>query len=216
VGHQPQQATISMRQIWKSISTSSAGSGRSRLGRDFLMWPTFLATGLFLLFVALFAIPRSRVFLLFFGMPVIAVGSLIPIALSCFVAVTSLKERRYLKALSALVLPIVCTIAAVNYGTTLRTCATAANYVQFYVGYPFFAHAVSQLPRNAGPRLAVFTMDGFISMSNGVAFDESDEVGLPAGQQTDEWKVRATHTELSTGVFVAKRLIGHYYLWWSD
>jgi hypothetical protein len=215
VGHQPRLATISMRQIWKSISTSSAG-GRSRLGRDFLKWPTFLATGLFLLFVALFAIPRSRVFLLFFGMPVLAVVSLIPIALSCFVAVTSLKERRYLKMLSALVLPIVCTIAAINYGTTIRTCATAANYVQFYVGYPFFAHAVSQLPRNAGPRLAVFTMDGFLSMSNGVAFDESDEVGRPAGQQTGEWKLRATHTELSTGVFVAKRLFGHYYLWWSD
>jgi hypothetical protein len=166
--------------------------------------------------VALFAIPRSRVFVLFFGMPVLAVASLIPVALSCFVAVTSLKARRYLKTLSALVLPIICTIAAVNYGSTIRTCVTAANYLQLYVGYPFFAHAVSQLPRNAGPRLAVFTMDGFISMSNGVAFDESDEVGRPAGQQTDEWKLRATHTELSTGVFVAKRLIGHYYLWWSD
>jgi hypothetical protein len=59
-------------------------------------------------------------------------------------------------------------------------------------------------------------MDGFISMSSGVAFDESDEISLPAGQQTDAWKVRAAHTELSAGDFVAKRLVGHYYRWWSD
>jgi hypothetical protein len=205
-----------MGRISKSILTSDAGSGRPQLGRDFLVWPILLATGLFLLFVALFAIPRSRVLLLFFGVPVIAIVTLIPVALSCFVAVASLKGRRYLRALSALVLPIVCAIAAVNYGGTLRTCAAAADYVQFYVGYPFFAHAVSQLPRNEGPRLAVFTMDGFISMSSGVAFDESDEIGLAAGQQTDAWKVRAAHTELSAGDFVAKRLLGHYYRWWSD
>jgi hypothetical protein len=205
-----------MRTIWKSLSSSAEDSERSRLRRDFLIWPTSFAIVLFLLCVALLAIPGSRLFLLFFGFPVIGVISLIPIALSCFVAATCLKERRYLKSLSALVLPILCTIATLNYGTTLRTCASVANYVQFYVGYPFFAHAVSQLPRNARPRLAVFTMDGFISMSNGVAFDESDELDLPAGKQTGEWKVRAEHTELSTGDFVAKKLIGHYYLWWSD
>jgi hypothetical protein len=205
-----------MERISNSISTSAASSGRPQLQRDLLMWPTLLVSGLFFLFVALFAIPRSRVFLLFFGMPVIAIVTLIPIALACFVAAASLIGRRYVRALSALVLPVVCTIAAINYGTTLKTCATAADYVQFYVGYPLFAHAVSQLPRDDGPRLAVFTMDGFISMSSGVAFDESDEISLPAGQQTYAWKVRAAHTELSTGVFVAKRLIGHYYRWWSD
>ena len=66
---------------------------------------------------------------------------------------------------------------------------------------------------NDGPRLAVFMMNGFISMSSGVAFDESDEIILPAGKQTDAWKVRAAHTEFSTGDFVAKRLIGHYCRW---
>jgi hypothetical protein len=207
---------ILMKRIWKSTLTSVARSGRSQLARDFLMWPTYLAIGLFLLFVALFAIPRSQVLLLFFGMPVIAIATLIPIAISCVVAAASLKRQRYLRALSALVLPVLCTIAAVNYGTTLKTCAAAADYVQFYVGYPLFAHAVSQLPRNNGPRLAVFTMDGFISMSSGVAFDESDEISLSAGKQTDAWKIRAAHTELSTDDFVAKRLVGHYYRWWSD
>ena len=205
-----------MKRAWKAISTTAARYGRPQLPRDFLMWPTFAVTGLFLIFVALFAVPRSRVLVLLLGVPVIAVGALIPIAFSFFIAAASLRERRYLRAISALVLPIVCTIAAINYASTLRTCATAADNVQFYVGYPFFAHAVAQLPSNDGPRLAVFTMDGFISMSSGVAFDESDEIGLPPGQQTDAWKVRAADTELSAGDFVAKRLIGHYYRWWSD
>jgi hypothetical protein len=142
-----------MKRIWKSTLTSVARSGRSRLARDFLMWPTYLAIGLFLLFVALFVIPRSRVLLLFFGMPVIAIATLIPIAISCVVTAASLKRQRYLRALSALVLPVLCTIAAVNYGSTLKTCGAAADYVQFYVGYPFFAHAVSQLSRNNGPLL---------------------------------------------------------------
>jgi hypothetical protein len=205
-----------MRKIWKSMSSNAENWERWRLRRDFLIWPTKVAAVLFLVCVALFAIPGARLFVLFFGLPAIAVISLIPIALSCFVAATSLNQRRYLKALSALVLPFFCTIAALNFGTALRTCASAANYVQFYVGYPFFALAVSQLPGNARPRLAVFTMDGFNSMSNGVAFDESDELELPAGRQTNAWKGRAEHTELSTGDFVAKKLSGHYYLWWSN
>ena len=216
VGQSRQRAPMTIRQVFKSIATSSSGSGRVPLGRDYLIWPTILAAALFLVLVALFAIPGSRPLVLFFGVPVVAIFALITNAISCFLAITSLKERRYPRALSALVLPIVCTIAGLNSAATLKRCVAAANAVQFYVGYPYFAHVVSQLPLNSGPRLAVFPMDGFISMSHGVAFDESDELDLTAGRQTPEWKARVAHTDLRSGDFDAKRIVGHYYLWWSD
>src|ERR1700679_2254742 len=85
--------TILMKQARKAISTAAERLGRPQSPRDLLMWPTFAASGLFLLFIALFAVPRSRVLVLFLGVPVIAVGALIPIAFSCFIAAASLRER---------------------------------------------------------------------------------------------------------------------------
>ena len=155
----------------------------------------------------LLALPNARVIVLLIGLPIIAIVTLIAAAISSYITATSMKDRRYLTAVSALVLPVICAVVAMNFAITLRTCATASIYVQFYLGYPFFARTVSQLPRGNGPRLAVFTMDGFISMSNGVAFDESDELSLPVGQQTSAWKIHAAHTELGDGDWVAKE--GH-------
>jgi len=86
-----------------------------------------------------------------------------------------------------------------------------SEYVQFFVGYPLFRYAVAKIPETQGSRLVVFTTSGFISMSSGIAFDESDEMAKPIGEQSPAWKGRAAHTELGNGVWWAQRILGHWY-----
>jgi len=160
-------------------------------------------------------VPGQRALVVFLGFPTVALLGIVALAITGFIAVAALVKKNLQRAISAAVFPLAFLIVATNYGAAIRICSTAADYLQFYVGYPYFAHAVRGLDAEKGPRIAVFTMDGFISMRSGVAFDETDEIRLPAGKQSDVWRARVVHTELSGDEWVAQRIAGHYYRWWS-
>lgn len=61
--------------------------------------------------------------------------------------------------------------------------------------------------------LVVRCTDGFGGLSFGVAYDETDEILLPPGQQSEAWKARARGTELAADRWIAERIQGHYYRW---
>ena len=61
--------------------------------------------------------------------------------------------------------------------------------------------------------LVVRCTDGFGGLSFGVAYDETDEILLPPGHQSDAWKARARGTELGADRWCAERIQGHYYRW---
>jgi len=66
------------------------------------------------------------------------------------------------------------------------------------------------LQANGEPRLAIFSWDG-ISIVRAIVYDESDEIVLPADQQSEGWKRRAAKTELSCG-FTGAPLGDHFYI----
>ena len=57
---------------------------------------------------------------------------------------------------------------------------------------------VARLPQN-GRRFAEFNWGGMLFASTGVVYDETDEVGLPFGQQSAQWKERMRNTDLTCG-----------------
>jgi hypothetical protein len=171
---------------------------------EFLIWPSALAFGFLLAFVLILAVPNGFILGLFIVGPLLL--TLIATALLLtLVAFESIVRRRYRRTVSALIFPALVILVALNFTQVIRSCAVVSEYVQFYAGYPFFRHAVAEIPATQGPRLKVFTTSGFISMSNGLAFDESDELAKPAGEQSGAWKDRAVHTEFGNGEFVAER-----------
>jgi hypothetical protein len=64
-----------------------------------------------------------------------------------------------------------------------------------------------------GRLLVIRCTDGFGGLSFGVAYDETDEILLPPGHQSEAWKARAQGTELGCDRWCAERIRGHYYRW---
>jgi hypothetical protein len=184
--------------------------------KEFLVWPSAVAFGFLLAFVLILALPNGRVWGIFLVGPVLALIATAILFIACWVVIESIVQRRYRRAVSALIFPVLSILVALNFTQVIRSSAVLGDYVQFFAGYPFFRHAVARIPQNGGPRLVVFTTSGFISMSNGIAFDESDEIAKPVGEQSAAWKVRADHTELGNGVWWAKRILGHWYRFSAD
>jgi hypothetical protein len=184
--------------------------------KEFLVWPSAVAFGLLLGFVLILALPNGLVWGIFLVGPLLALIATAIIFIACWVAFESLVQRRYRRAVSALIFPVLSILVALNLTQVIRSSAALGDYVQFFAGYPFFQHAVAKIPQTEGSRLVVFTTSGFISMSSGIAFDESDEIAKPVGEQSAAWKARADHTELGNGVWWAKRIVGHWYRFSAD
>jgi hypothetical protein len=109
-------------------------------------------------------------------------------------------------------LPLIVVSAAVTFPRFLHACNYAGDVLHFAVARPYYDRAVASLPALQKPRLAVFNWGGMIWASGGLVFDESDEVALPAGQQSATWRAKAINTELSCDGYGVQPLWSHYYL----
>ena len=85
------------------------------------------------------------------------------------------------------------------------------DLASFYRLRDTFQHEVDRAPGSDKEKLLVFGTDGFLDSVHGYAYDGSDEVNLPAGQQSDAWKKRAYRTEFEDLCFTASHITGHYY-----
>jgi hypothetical protein len=66
------------------------------------------------------------------------------------------------------------------------------------------------------PVIAVLDIDGFGSLTSGLAFDPSGEIMLPAARRSKEWTAVGGETELSIESMSARHVIGSYYAWSHD
>jgi hypothetical protein len=58
----------------------------------------------------------------------------------------------------------------------------------------------------------VFNWGGMVWASSGVVYDESDQVARPQERQSDDWRERASGTELACEGYGVRPLLDHYYL----
>ncbi len=80
---------------------------------------------------------------------------------------------------------------------------------------PWYDQQVARLPKN-GKRYAEFSWGGMTYASQGVVYDETDEVRWSPGSQSAAWRRRLKDTDLTCGgaepIGEVKPLGGHYYL----
>ncbi len=130
-----------------------------------------------------------------------------------FISIISLRQRAWRKALSAVLLPGVLVLYLFNLSSLAALSADLGEELNFYIMCPYYQSRVAQLSEKKGQRLAVFVLDGWGPIANGIAFDDSDEIASPVGSQSVAWKARATGTELSTKCWSASHIQGHFYRW---
>jgi hypothetical protein len=193
--------------------SSNAGSGNSgAIRRRCLLVAVLTPAALLTTYIPL----RAAVSLVTFFLLLAPVLVLLTLGLLIFVTIAI--TRLYWVSGAALMLGTVIAAVLLAYPSIPRAPAsTAIQLVQFAL-YKYRLDAEVAAKRAAGvhPVLAVVTTDGFISMSNGFAYDSSGEILMPRERRSAAWEVMAHGTPLSTpGCWGAGRLFGNYYGWSS-
>jgi hypothetical protein len=116
------------------------------------------------------------------------------------------------KVLSYAVLPAAVLAAALEPWAFVHFCNGLGNMLHFEVMRSQYLSQIRAMPDSAGPKLVVFDWGGMSWASNGVVYDESDEVALPLEQQSSGWHMRASRTELGCGGYSIRPMGGHFYL----
>jgi hypothetical protein len=109
--------------------------------------------------------------------------------------------------LPAVVLPL-----ALNPFAFIRFCNGIGDTIHFGVMRERYRSVVKSLPGTGEPKLVIFNWGGMVWSSNGVIYDESDEVALAPGRQSPDWIARAGRTEPGCGGYSITPVGGHFYL----
>jgi len=120
--------------------------------------------------------------------------------------------RQWLLSGELATLPIVVTIVALNLLPFMQKCNYVGGVIHFVVARPYYEYELAKLPRINQKRLAVFNWGGMVWASRGIVYDESDEVALPPGRQSQAWLHNPGLAELSCEGCGITPLWSHYYL----
>ncbi|SRR5260221_9327715 len=188
-------------------SANPRQDGPEAVRNSLLIWPLALAISGPIALVLLWSCPFDVVslgaplLLLIWGWAAIA---------AVIVAIYAARHRAWRRAASAVILPLVVIIALANLGTLWMFAIEYGELMHFKLMRANYEAQVRRLPTDKGPRLALFDWGGFV-VGHGVVYDESDEIALPANEQSAAWKARIAETELACGVWGAP--VGdHFYI----
>jgi hypothetical protein len=111
--------------------------------------------------------------------------------------------------LIAVVVSLVAT-GAMNFGPLMRAFHLAGAYLHLQMHRTSYEAKIARL--NGSPKLAVFPRGGWLSMSEGIVYDESDEILLAPEARSANWKAQTSTTEVSCGLGDVRHLTGHFYV----
>jgi hypothetical protein len=114
---------------------------------------------------------------------------------SVVVATRLTRRKEWMTAAFSPAIPIIA--FAATY-CAIRYADYPLDYMHFRAERATYDAEVSQLPRD-GRRYAEFNWGGLTFASRGVVYDETDEVALPYGHQSSDWKKRMRSTDLTCG-----------------
>ena len=130
-------------------------------------------------------------------------------------SVRSFRRRAWRGVVSGGVLPVAVLCAAISPFQFIRSCEQLGDLLSFQLLRASYRARVAALPNDGQPKPAVFTRGGWIWHFEGIVYDETDEVMLPAAERSSAWTKRAGHSELTCNVRV-RPLGDHFYLGYFD
>ncbi|WP_145616647.1 MULTISPECIES: hypothetical protein [Nitrospirillum] len=174
--------------------------------------PILIIIGLFLCLVLIETVLLSAPPLyLIAGLVVIVAWSGAALA-STVAALRSAWRRNVPQACAMAILPLVFLASALWPKPVIFGARVLGDRLHFAIARPRYLAQIRALPQTGQPRLAIIEWGGFIAMTIGVVYDESDEIGLPRSQQSTTWNDRAAGSELSCGYAVNAAVGDHFYL----
>lgn len=146
-----------------------------------------------------------------FGTPLVVALAVI-LLLFAIMAVRSILGGRWRRAISYAVPLVAALVVAFNVGGFINLCREVGDRTHFYLMRSQYVADLGAQPRDGQPRLRVWNWGGMLWASNGVVYDESDEIMRPAVDQSADWKSRANNSELACSGYGFEPLGSHFYL----
>jgi hypothetical protein len=168
------------------------------------------------IWVAILAIPSAwlYVLLLAIGHPKISLAVVALIA----VGVISLgRQRRWATVggiLTGLLIALLISAVPTPARSFSRWAADLADVAYYHSDLQRLANA--SRARGESPAIGVLALDGFGSLTSGLALDPSGEILLPANRRSRAWDAVGGQTELGLESMEARHIIGSYYGWFHD
>jgi hypothetical protein len=179
-----------------------------------LLWPPLLVSlVLFAASVAVIAIPGAWLLfaVLYLESPAVAFTMA---ALFVFLTVFFFWRRHWVSGVTMLIGVLLVAVAMTLPVPARSLSRKAADLVSVVCYYRTLQHQLKELEkRGESPVVAVVSVDGFGSMTNGIAYDPTGEILLPPARRSKSWTATAGQTELGSDGLEARSIIGNYYSW---
>jgi len=119
--------------------------------------------------------------------------------------------RRQPRGAASLLLPLLL-VTIMHYGAGDHWMALAAGRNRLEMSRQGLEAKLTQADPAGNPRLQRFSwLDGGWDAPIELVFDETDEIALPQGEQSEAWRARAANDSIYACRFSAYRLKGHFY-----
>jgi hypothetical protein len=183
-----------------------------RVGKQIIRWPFVLAFAGPLLLVILRATPLGPdITYAMFGIPALMALWCLAAFVASVIALVALVRRRWRYALTACIVPMAVTAAALQPFTFIHLTNRLGDAVHFVLMRSSYVARIETMPARGQPRFVVFNRGGMVWASNGVVYDESDEVALPRDRQSQAARRRFDRSELGCGNYTVQSLGAHFY-----
>jgi len=163
--------------------------------------------------VVVHAVPGAWLMIAVFGgtSPKTALGLFVLVSL---VFVPLFWHRHWFSGITMLAGVVAIFFIAVEPAPAHSLSRKAADFVHVLAYRSALQWQVQELQRQGiSPAVVAIPIDGFGSMANGIAFDPTGEILLPAEKRSKSWLAAAAQTELVIEGLEARHIVGSYYSW---
>ena len=179
--------------------------------------PLSMALLLLAAWVAVLAIPGAFILTLFFLAPITIPGILVIALLLAVTLVTLFWRRHWISGLTM----CLGLLGVLLLATQPTVAASPALWVADVTHVLYYRGALLEQSRElrskgVSPAVAAIAIDGFGSMTSGIAFDPTGEIVLPSNKRSQAWMAAAGQTELGVEELQARHIVGDYYSWFHD
>lgn len=176
--------------------------------------PLLLAFGLFAAYSAMLAVPGGTLLLVLLEVALSPVAAGVLALLASVFLVRWFWRRHPVSGVSMLSALIALVILAAVPGPADSASRWAANLIDVVAYSGALDDQVRQMrDEGVSPTIAVLAIDGFGSMTSGIAYDPTGEILRPPEQRSKSWWAVGGQTELALDGLEARPIVGHYYAW---
>jgi hypothetical protein len=184
-----------------------------RIRVKFLLWPVIVALMVLVLWITVLAIPGAW---LFVALATADFSGVTATIVTLIGTATILGFWRWNKVAGVAMATSLLTVVVMTLAPTPAQSLArwASNWVQLaYYRSALIGQLREQRLCRASPAVAVIAVDGFGSMTSGLALDPTGELSLPAGRRSRAWNATAGETELGVEGLEVRHIMGDYYAW---